>query len=169
MRRKRKSAASKGPSSIQWRHETSAGGIVWRRDGERIEIVMVRPAGKEAWTLPKGTPLANETRVETAARETREETGLEVRPGEPVGQISYVFSWRDTPGAAAVRIFKRVHYFLMEPIGGDTGAHDTEIDEVRWIEIAQAIRQASYKSDREIIEQADAMLRRKSEQDAPHS
>ncbi len=169
MPRRRKSATSKGPSSIQWRHETSAGGIVWRRDGERIEIVMVRPAGKDVWTLPKGTPLANETRVQTAARETREETGLEVRPGEPVGRISYVFSWRDHPGAAPVRIFKRVHYFLMEPVGGDTKAHDMEIDEVRWVEIGQALREASYRSDREIIEQAQAMLRRICEADLPRA
>lgn len=169
MPRKRKSVASKSPSSIRTRNETSAGGIVWRRNGEQIEIVIVRPAGKDAWTLPKGTPLPGESRVETAARETREETGIEVRAGEPVGQISYVFSWRDHPGEAPVRIFKRVHYFLMEPIGGDIRAHDMEIDEVRWVEIGQAQREASYKSDRQVIEQADAMLRRKLGHDASPS
>lgn len=169
MRRKRKPAASKGPSSIQRRNETSAGGIVWRRNGGEIEIVLVRPARKQAWTLPKGTPLEGETMIETAARETREETGLEVRPGEAVGHISYVFSWRDNPGAPTVRIFKRVYYFLMEPVGGDTSAHDMEIDEVRWVQIDQAKRQASYKGDREIIEQADAMLRGKFAQQAPGS
>jgi hypothetical protein len=69
-----------------------------------------------------------------------------------------VFSWRETPGKPLVRIFKRVHYYLMEPRGGDLSAHDREIDEARWIAIDEAENLASYKSDREIIGKARAML-----------
>lgn len=144
--------------SIERRYETSAGGIVWRNDGH-LQIVMVRPAKKDAWTLPKGQPNANESLLETAARETREETGLEVSPGDKVGEISYVFSWRDSPGKPLVRIFKRVHYFLMEPRGGDLNAHDSEVDEARWVDLDTADKLASYKSDREIIVKARAMLK----------
>ena len=153
-----KRKTSRPSDGIERRHETSAGGIVWRRDNGAIEIVMVRPAGKEAWTLPKGQPNAGESAIDTAARETREETGLEVTPGERVGDISYVFSWRETPGKPLVRIFKRVHYYLMEPRGGDFSAHDHEIEEARWIAIDEAEKLASYKSDREIIGKARAML-----------
>ncbi len=143
---------------IERRRETSAGGVVWRRRDGRIEIVLIRPAKKDAWTLPKGQPKPDETLIETAARETREETGLEVEPGAPVGVISYVFSWRDIPEKPLVRIFKRVHYFLMEPRGGSFDAHDHETDEARWIDIEEAEHRASYKSDREIIVKARAML-----------
>ena len=144
--------------NIERRHETSAGGVVWRRDGARLEIVIARPAGKDAWVLPKGTPNPGEKLIETAARETREETGLEVVAGAEVGKISYVFSWRDAPGKPLVRIFKNVHYFLMEPRGGSLDDHDHEMDEVRWMEIEEAEHRASYKSDREIIVKARAML-----------
>ena len=140
------------------RHETSAGGVVWRRDKGRLEIVMARPAGKDAWVLPKGQPNEGEKLIETAARETREETGLEVVAGDEVGKISYVFSWRDAPSKPLVRIFKNVHYFLMEPQGGSLDAHDHEMDEVRWMDIEEAEHHASYKSDREIIVKARAML-----------
>jgi len=145
-------------TDIERRHETSAGGVVWRRVGERLEIVMARPAGKDSWVLPKGTPNPGEKLIETAVRETREETGLEVVAGAEVGKISYVFSWRDAPGKPLVRIFKNVHYFLMEPRGGSLDDHDHEMDEVRWMEIEEAEHHASYKSDREIIVKARAML-----------
>jgi 8-oxo-dGTP pyrophosphatase MutT (NUDIX family) len=148
----------KASDGIERRHETSAGGVVWRRNGGKLQIVVARPAGKDAWVLPKGQPNPKETLIETAARETREETGLEVKAGAPVGQISYIFSWRDSPGKPLTRIFKKVHYFLMEPIGGSLDAHDHEMDEVRWMAIDEAEHLASYKSDREIIVKARAML-----------
>jgi len=151
-------AKKKAPDNIERRHETSAGGVVWRRVDGQLEIVMARPARKDAWVLPKGTPNPGEKRIETAARETREETGLEVVAGAEVGKISYVFSWRDAPGKPLVRIFKNVHYFLMEPRGGSLEDHDHEMDEVRWMEIEEAEHHASYKSDREIIVKARAML-----------
>jgi 8-oxo-dGTP pyrophosphatase MutT (NUDIX family) len=144
--------------TIERRHETSAGGVVWRRAGDKLEIVLARPARKDAWVLPKGQPNPKETLLETALRETREETGLEVTAGAEVGKISYVFSWRDKPGEQLVRIFKSVHYFLMEPRGGSLEAHDHEMDEVRWMDIEEAEHRASYKSDREIIVKARAML-----------
>ncbi len=146
------------PDNIERRHETSAGGVVWRRNGDKIEIVMARPARKDAWVLPKGQPNPGESLIETAARETCEETGLEVAPGPEVGKISYIFSWRDGPGKPLVRIFKNVHYFLMEPRGGSLDGHDHEMDEVRWMDIDEAEHLASYKSDREIITKARAML-----------
>ena len=157
-------AAKKGKGGaatppIERRHEMSAGGVVWRRTGNKLEIVLARPAGKDAWVLPKGTPNPGEKIIETAARETREETGLEVAAGKEVGKVSYVFSWRDGPGQPLVRIFKSVHYFLMEPRGGRLDDHDHEMDEVRWVDIEEAEHRASYKSDREIIVKARAMLR----------
>ena len=155
---KRNKAENQPQEHIERRHETSAGGVVWRREGDKLEIVMARPAGKDAWVLPKGQPNPKETLIETAARETREETGLEVTPGPAVGTISYVFSWRDSPGKPLTRIFKKVHYFLMEPRGGSLDAHDHEMDEVQWMDIDEAEHRASYKSDREIIVKARAML-----------
>ena len=150
---------NKPAENIERRHETSAGGVVWRRNGSgNLELVLARPAQKDAWVLPKGQPNPAESLIETAARETREETGLEVAPGAEVGKISYVFSWRDGPDKPPVRIFKNVHYFLMEPRGGSLDGHDHEMDEVRWMDIDEAERRASYKSDREIIAKARAML-----------
>ena len=86
------------------------------------------------WTLPKGTPHVPETTEETAVREVREETGLDVRIIRRFDSISYVFVQGRT------RIHKTVHYFLMVPTGGDLDRHDHEFEEVRWIGFDDAFR-----------------------------
>jgi 8-oxo-dGTP pyrophosphatase MutT (NUDIX family) len=143
---------------LEVRRELSAGGLIWRRAGEGIEIVLVRPAGKATWVLPKGHVEAGESLLDAALREATEESGLRVAPGEPLGQVSYLYSWRDHPSDRPVRIFKRVHFYLMECIGGDPSAHDHEIDEVRWIALADAASCASHKSERSLIAKAQNIL-----------
>ncbi|HTT75087.1 MAG TPA: NUDIX hydrolase [Candidatus Binataceae bacterium] len=142
------------------RREVSAGGLIWRRGPREkgIEIVLVRPAGKDTWVLPKGHVEPGEGVIEAALRETTEESGLEVEAGDPLGEISYIYSWRDRPGETPIRISKRVHFYLMEPRGGDTSRHDAEIDEVQWVPLEEALRRASHKSERELIMKARTML-----------
>jgi 8-oxo-dGTP pyrophosphatase MutT (NUDIX family) len=146
---------------IPLRHEVSAGGLVWRRRGDAIEVVLVRPAGRGTWVLPKGHLEPGEGPVEAAVREVREETGLEVVPGPPLGEVFYIYTWRDRPNKPFVRIAKRVHFFLMEFASGDPRDHDAEIDEVAWLGFDEALRRASHKSERELIEKARALLAEK--------
>ena len=66
----------------------SAGGVVWRKDPrEGVEIVVCGRRSDRVWGLPKGTPDADELIEETALREVREETGLDVQLGERLGTI----------------------------------------------------------------------------------
>ena len=71
--------------------------------------------------------VAGETPEEGLTREVTEETGLDVVITAPLESISYSFV-RD-----GVRIAKTVHYFLMEPTGGDLSRHDREFHQVRWV------------------------------------
>jgi len=146
-----KSPRQKG-SGPETRREFSAGGVIWRREDGRVQVVMVQPAGKNVWTLPKGRLDPGESMIDAAARETHEETGLEVAAGEKLGDISYVFSWHDSPDAPVVRIFKRVRYFLMTPIGGDLSRHDSETEVSVWLDLDDALGRAAYRGDREILE-----------------
>ncbi len=143
---------------IPLRHEVSAGGLVWRRQGAAVEVVLVRPAGRATWVLPKGHLEPGEGPIEAAVREVREETGLVVVAGPPLGEVFYIYTWRDRPKKPFVRIAKRVHFFLMEFAGGDPRDHDAEIDEVVWLRLDDALRRASHKSERELIEKARSML-----------
>jgi 8-oxo-dGTP pyrophosphatase MutT (NUDIX family) len=134
---------------------TSAGGIVVRyRSGQPQLVVGSRRRERDihTWTLPKGTPDPNETLEETALREVAEETGLEVRITEPIAAIAYTFVKSGT------RINKTVHYFLMEPTGGDLARHDHEFDDVRWIDFDEAPSVLTFETERALVGQAAGLL-----------
>lgn len=136
-------------SSLPIEDVVSAGGIPWRRNhqGEIQIAICGRPADR-LWVLPKGTPDPGEPLEETALREVREETGLDVRLGERLGTIEYWFT------ANGTRYHKRVHHWLMEPIGGDVANHDHEFDEVRWVTIPEALELLTYEGERGLVRQA---------------
>ena len=130
---------------------TSAGGIVVRfDDGIPSLVVGARRRDRDLlnWTLPKGTPNAGETREQTALREVAEETGLEVRITDILDSIEYWFVQRGT------RIHKTVHYFLMEPIGGDLARHDHEFDQVRWVRFDEAGELLAFETERALVGRA---------------
>jgi 8-oxo-dGTP pyrophosphatase MutT (NUDIX family) len=134
---------------------TSAGGIVVRFvDGMPQLVVGIRPREREGmtWTLPKGTPIPGESLEETAVREVGEETGLEVRITGPLTTISYTFVQSGT------RIHKTVHYFLMEPTGGDLSRHDHEFLDVRWLTFPEAESVLSFETERSLVAHAAAVI-----------
>ena len=130
---------------------TSAGGIVIRvTDGTPQLVVGKRRRERDGvtWTLPKGTPVPDETTEQTAVREVCEETGLEVRIVRPLDFIQYTFTM------AGTRIHKTVHYFLMVPTGGDLSRHDHEFAEVRWIAFAEAATLLTFDTERALVARA---------------
>jgi 8-oxo-dGTP pyrophosphatase MutT (NUDIX family) len=126
----------------------SSGGVVLRGQPGSLEVVLVGRTEPGTWALPKGTPKPNETREQTALRETREETGLDARIIEPIDSISYWFVLRHT------RVFKTVYYYLMVPTGGDISQHDPEYDRVAWFPVQQALAVMSYPNEAEMVRRA---------------
>ena len=117
------------------------------RTGGRVEP----RAGEEVrWSLAKGTPDAGETLEETALREVREETGLDVEMQAPIKSIDYWFADR----GGDVRYHKTVHYYLMVPVGGDTSRHDPEFDVVQWFPLDRALEVLQYANEVEVLRQA---------------
>lgn len=127
----------------------SGGGVVWRRQPSgTIEVVLCGRRSDRVWSLPKGTPDVGETIEQTAAREVREETGLEVSLGQSLGSIRYWFT------AGGVRYHKQVHHWLMEPTGGDVANHDHEFDDVEWVPIDQARGMLTYRDEKRMLDEA---------------
>ena len=125
--------------------EASYGGVVVR---DR-EVLVITPAGRpDVCTLPKGGAKPGESEQQTAAREVREETGVQVRVVARLGDVEY---WYRRSGR---RVFKTVGYYLCDYVSGDTADHDHEVDEARWMPLEQARTDLSYPGERRIVERA---------------
>ena len=136
-------------------HPVSAGGVVYRKgQGGHIEVVLCGRTKAQSWNLPKGTPEPGESIDETALREVREETGLEVRIEQPLGAIEYWFAAPDR----SVRYHKRVHFYLMAEHGGTTDDHDPEFDLVRWFPIGEALDVLTYANEAEVLRRVMAQF-----------
>ena len=143
--------AGAGVARLRQATATSAGGIVIRLVADSPQLVVGRRSRSRdgvTWTLPKGTPNPQETTEETALREVREETGLDVRIVRRFDDIEYTFFQGRT------RIHKTVKYFLMAPAGGDLGRHDHEFDEVRWIGFDEAATLLTFETERALVARA---------------
>jgi 8-oxo-dGTP pyrophosphatase MutT (NUDIX family) len=137
------------PRSSGTSTEISAGGVVVRGD-DVVVIVPTRRAadGRKVLALPKGHVDPGETAEQAAEREVREEAGVEARLVAQLGEVRY---WYQRGGR---RIPKLVTFFLFDYVGGKVDDHDHEVEEARWMPLAEAARRLSYKGEREMVERA---------------
>ena len=136
--------------------EFSAGGVLVRMIRGRPMVAAIRPQGRErVWALPKGRIDEGETPAETAVREVREETGVEGRLVEKLGDVRYVYtaSWK-----GGVRIFKVVSFFLLRAGRGRIGEIEEdmriEVAEARWLPLEEAPRLLTHQGEREMAAKA---------------
>jgi len=124
----------------------AAGGVVWRRSGERIEIVLVHRPRYDDWSLPKGKLDEGESFEDAAVREVEEETGLSVALGRFIAETTY----EDHKGRE-----KLVRYWAMRAGEGEF-APDDEVDDLRWVALGEAGGMLSYEFDRELVQKVAA-------------
>ena len=150
-------------SGIVTKTQTSAGGVVFRRRGARVEVALISVGAGSRWQLPKGLVGAGESPDEAAVREASEETGLASELIAPIEKIEYWYY--ATERGARVRYHKFVHFFLLRFLSGDVSDHDHEVNEARWVEIGGAIAMLAFKGERGVVERARGMI--ESENSAP--
>jgi 8-oxo-dGTP diphosphatase len=115
----------------------AAGGVVVR-DGR---LALVHRPRYDDWTLPKGKLDPGETFEDAALREVAEETGLLCRLGRELPEIHYEVRGRP----------KVVRYWLMEVEDETPFVPGDEVDEIRWVELAEARALLTYDRDKDIV------------------
>src|SRR5881394_2483374 len=132
--------------------ETSAGGVVFRREGGVTRFLLIRDSYKN-WGFPKGHLESGEPPAEAARREVTEETGLEelVLHG-PIKVIDWYFRFRGKT------IHKYCHFFLFESKRGEPVPQvDEGITDCAWQPLALARGTISYDNARDVLERAAEM------------
>lgn len=136
--------------------QRSAGGVVYRDATDGPEVVIIKTAEEGRWQIPKGLIDPGETVEQAALREVREETGLECQIIKPLDSIEYWF-FGNYDGTRK-RYHKRVDFFLMASLGGDTDNHDSEVLEVLWVPLKRAAEMLSFENERHVLEHAARVI-----------
>lgn len=120
----------------------AAGGAVWRRADEGIEVLLVHRPRYDDWSLPKGKADPGEDLDACAIREVEEETGLACELGAELVELRYR-DHKDRP--------KLVRYWAMTVLSGAFAPND-EVDEACWLRIPEARDQLTYPHDRDVLD-----------------
>jgi 8-oxo-(d)GTP phosphatase len=121
----------------------AAGCVIWRRNNsDEIEIAIVHRPRYDDWSFPKGKVELSEPLIACARRESIEETGLDLKIGQFIGDVSY----------QAEDGLKLVHYWAAQAMD-DSGDFipNSEIDALEWVEISKVSKRLTRDSDKEIL------------------
>ena len=135
-----------GKKGILMLHEKSCGAIVYRKYHGNTEILLIKHINSGHWSFPKGHVESGETEVETARREIKEETNIDVII-DPTFRETVTYSpKKDT--------MKVVVYFLAKAKNVDFSPQEDEIAEIRWVDISYAANILTYENDKAIVAKA---------------
>lgn len=129
------------------RIEISAGGVVFKKQGKEIRILLLRDQNGN-WTFPKGLVEDNENQEITAQREILEETGLEnIELVVPLSPIQYWFKWEGD------LVKKTVYYYLFKDLGHKKPKPQIAegISEVKWFKKDEALKIIGYRKTNEKV------------------
>lgn len=126
--------------------EPTAGGIVYRKKAKDIEILLIQDA-KDRWTIPKGHIEEGEAAKDTAAREIKEETGLEkLRVLNWLGKINFRYRRQQS------LVLMTTDIFLVEALG-DTDKLKPEdwMNGIKWFSAQESLDKIEYEDIEKII------------------
>ncbi len=144
--------------------EFSAGGVVFRKKPSmslgkaEIDVLLGKHSQHHGWVFPKGLigdKKKGESKEETALREVKEETGITARILRELTPVEYWYKWQGEKRK------KKVYYFLMEYVSGDTQDHDFEMERVEWVPIDEVETRLTYPSDKKVWREAKQLIESK--------
>lgn len=132
-------------------HEKSCGAIVYRKYHGNTEILLIKHINSGHWSFPKGHVESGETEVETALREIKEETGLDVIIDPSFRETVSYYPKKDTQKVVVYFIARAKNYYYIP--------QEEEIAQIRWVEIGLAHSILTYENDKTIVNKAKTAIR----------
>ncbi len=139
-------AEGKNGYHIECFYESSCGAVVFRDDGRERRFLLIRNKRSAHWGFPKGHMERGESKEQTAMREVREETGIDI-------ELLPDFS-RSSEYTIQGRIEKNVVIFLGKAQQTTITRQEEEIDECGWFAFGDAMDTLNYDNDKRILTQA---------------
>ena len=131
--------------------EKSCGALVFRRFHGNTELLLIKHANGGHWSFPKGHVESGETEVETALREIKEETGIDVIIDPSFREVISYSPKKDT--------HKDVIYFIARAQNYDYTPQEEEIAQIKWVEINRAHTILTYDNDKQLVNKAKQVIR----------
>lgn len=114
--------------------------VLWRPGDDAPEVAVIHRPRYDDWSLPKGKVDPGETEPVTAVREVAEETGYAAHLGRRLAAVTYPVD----------QSTKKVRYWTARAIGGEFSPN-SEVDELKWLPISEAIKAVGYPHDRKVL------------------
>lgn len=127
-------------------YEKSCGAIVLFRRGDMVKTLLVKNHNGRNFSFPKGHVEAGETEKETAVREIKEETGLDVEIIDSFREVSDYCPFG--------HIRKRVVFFMAQAFSDKVTIQQEEIDSFIWVDLNEAHHRCTYDNDLRVIRKA---------------
>lgn len=126
--------------------EKSCGAIVYRKHHGNTEILLIKHLNSGHWSFPKGHVEEGETEIETALREIKEETNIDVMIDPTFRETVTYFPKKETQ--------KIVVYFIAKAKNYDFTPQESEIADIKWVDICYAGSLLTYENDKTIVAKA---------------
>ncbi len=139
---------------METKKDLSYGIIPIRKKGETWEVFVIHQFSKignnSYWIFPKGHPEQNETREESALRELKEETGMQVANlvKDKIFTLSYNFYFD------GVKIEKTVQYFVGVITDTEYKLDEEEVKEGGWYSLDEATDRLDYQDTKQMFVEA---------------
>lgn len=135
------------------KREKSCGAIIYKYENSKLYILLLKH-NQGHWSFSKGHVENEETEKETALREIKEETNLDVC-------IDNNFRYLTTYSPKENTI-KDVVYFVATPLNDDIKIQEKEISEISWYSAIEALDKITYDNDKQVLKKAIEYLNKNS-------
>lgn len=131
--------------------ENASGAVVYRLVDQQPQYLLLKSATSDFWGFPKGHVEGNETDIETAVREIREETSLEVTI-DPTFHADLDYDMKNGHHKHVVLYTSKV------PADVTIKRQVEEISDFGWFDFATAHERLSYPNLQDLLTQANDFL-----------